>query len=378
MDPDVALTSLGAAVVWDDVTTGGTGRDIYLAFGGAVTRVNTTATGDQAQAAITALAGGGFVVVWTDQAVVGGSDIRARVFDAAGTATSLDFLVTDPGTLSAGAQFSPDVAALIDGRFMVSWSDAGSGLGIMGRIFDPRTAALLFNGTAAGEVVYGTGFAPGDTLSGGDGHDTLNGMAGNDTLTGGPGRDVLDGGAGRDTASYAVTAGSVDLTLNGSGLATVRINGIANDRLRNIENVIGSRWDDRLIGDDRANLLQGMGGGDVLGGGLGFDTLTGGGGGDRFQFTAPLPNSRDDITDFTTDFDTIALDSAGFAALGTMVDPSELAFASAAQDADDFLIYDAAKRVLFYDADADGAGGAVAIARLQPGAVVTFLDFFLS
>lgn len=120
----MALTGAGAgaAVVWDDVVTGTVGRDILLSLNGGPTRVNTTLTGDQAQAAICALPGAGFVVVWCDLGTAGGRDIRGRVYDATGNpVSSTDFLVTDPGAPSAGSQFNfgflrpqPD---LTQGRF---------------------------------------------------------------------------------------------------------------------------------------------------------------------------------------------------------------------------------------------------------------------
>ena len=47
--------------------------------------------------------------------------------------------------------------------------------------------------------------------------------------------------------------------------------------LRGIEDVQGGAGADRLIGDDRANTLEGLGGGDRLDGGGGDDTLQGGG-----------------------------------------------------------------------------------------------------
>jgi len=119
----------------------------------------------------------------------------------------------------------------------------------------------------------------------------------------------------------------------------------------------------------------GHGGGDLLNGGGGIDTLTGGTGGDVFQFnTAP---SKDQITDFETGLDAIALRKSTFAALGATLDATEFVIGPAALDAGDHLIFNPTTRVLFYDADGNGAAQAQAICQLQPGATLGFLDLSL-
>ena len=95
----------------------------------------------------------------------------------------------------------------------------------------------------------------------------LFGGRGDDTLTGGGGADRLNGGAGRDTADYADRTSGVRLDL--------RQGGSAGDTYTSIENLSGSGFDDRLRGDDDANVLTGQGGDDTLLGGKGDDTLLG-------------------------------------------------------------------------------------------------------
>jgi Ca2+-binding RTX toxin-like protein len=375
IDPDVALTSAGSVVVWEDIVSGTVGRDILVAINGSVTRVNTSMTGDQVQAAVCALPFGGFVVVWSDRNGSDGSDIRGMVYDASGQPTSdSDFLVTVPGTPSNGFQFDPDVTGLIDGRFMVTWSDPAAGLGIQGRIFDARSAPIAFSGGTDGELVFGTNFNRADTLDGGGGDDTLNGQGGDDILLAGAGRNTLNGGAGRDTADYANTNSQLDITLKGSKFADVLINGTAQDRLRNIENITGGISDDRLIGDNRDNVIKGGAGGDLIAGGLGRDTLTGGSGGDGFVFASDSATNVDQITDFESGFDTISLRGRAFNPLGNELDAGEFIAGSAAIDTDDHLIWNAATRTLLWDADANGTGQAEAICRLQAGATLSFLD----
>ena len=85
-------------------------------------------------------------------------------------------------------------------------------------------------------------------------------MAGDDTLDGGAGNDALDGGDGTDTASYAQATGSVTVNLS-TGTAT---GAAGNDTLTSIENVVGSAYDDLLIGDWHANYLSGGAGNDTF------------------------------------------------------------------------------------------------------------------
>ncbi len=116
-----------------------------------------------------------------------------------------------------------------------------------------------------------TGEAVGDTYSsiegliGSDSDDMLIGDDNTNILRGGLGADALDGGGGSDYADYdtAVTASLADPTVN-TGDA-------AGDTYTSIEGLLGSIFDDVLIGDDNDNSLRGGSGADVLNGGGGFD-----------------------------------------------------------------------------------------------------------
>jgi Ca2+-binding RTX toxin-like protein len=112
-----------------------------------------------------------------------------------------------------------------------------------------------------------------DTLSGGGSSDILLGGDGNDTLVGGAGADTLNGGNDIDTAWYADSTGSVTVNLvtgTGSGGSA------SGDTLKQIENLVGSSYDDTLTGDGHANTLDGGIGKDTLSGGGDSDTLFGG------------------------------------------------------------------------------------------------------
>lgn len=114
-----------------------------------------------------------------------------------------------------------------------------------------------------------------DTLDGGNGNDTVNGggendivrggagddlvfgWSGDDTLVGGAGRDVIyggvnenDGGEGVDTVSYAEASGGFYVNLAEGRGQHWEAEG---DRLFGVENLIGSRFNDYLVGQERAN-----------------------------------------------------------------------------------------------------------------------------
>ena len=145
-------------------------------------------------------------------------------------------------------------------------------------------------GQPGGKAIYGND--GNDTLTGGDGDDRLNGgfgdnhlrgAAGDDDLLGRTGRDVFHGDAGIDTVTYyyiEVPAGAVNVALNGRSVSGAPGEG---DALReDVENVVGTNFNDTLTGNDQPNRLDGLAGDDVITGLAGLDSLFGGGGDDRF------------------------------------------------------------------------------------------------
>lgn len=113
-------------------------------------QVNTFTANDQQTASATALGNGGFVVVWESYGQDGSQwGIYGQVFDSAGTAIGNEFRVN---TFTAGNQefltdttVADNVAALANGGFVVtwtSWSQDGSGRGILGQRFDSTGAPV--------------------------------------------------------------------------------------------------------------------------------------------------------------------------------------------------------------------------------------------
>ena len=103
------------------------------------------------------------------------------------------------------------------------------------------------------------------------------GNTGNNVLAGLGGADTINGGNGTDTVTYAASDAAVTVNL----LAVTASGGdAAGDIISNIENLIGSQFDDILTGNTAVNVLSGLGGNDTLEGGDGNDTLDGGEGAD--------------------------------------------------------------------------------------------------
>ncbi len=132
-----------------------------------------------------------------------------------------------------------------------------------------------------------TGGMGNDWIVGDAGNNILHGFTGNDVLIGGNGNDHLDGGAGNDqmvggfgtdTVTYASAAGGIHLVMYLRGWQDTGGSGV--DRMAQIENVVGSRFDDSIVASDVDNVLSGGGGNDGLYGMGGNDTLDGGAGDD--------------------------------------------------------------------------------------------------
>ena len=122
-----------------------------------------------------------------------------------------------------------------------------------------------------------------DIITGGLGNDTLRGGTGNDRLFGNAGNDLINGEGGDDFVDYSGSSGAVQVDLTDTALPIGGTGvGEGNDRLLNIENVLGSNLDDTLLGSSGDNLLNGALGNDSIDGGGGNDTLVGGEGDDNF------------------------------------------------------------------------------------------------
>ena len=243
--------------------------------------------------------------------------------------------------------------------------DGRGGLRLVGGSVDIGAVEQKVNERIIGTEVANTivGGLGRDVLVGREGNDTITGGNGKDNLAGGEGADSLDGGSGRDTATYS--GSGLGVTVN---LATGTASGghADGDILVNIENLIGSRFDDSLTGNALANVLSGGGGDDRLNGGAGHDTLTGGLGSDTFVLTR-LAASSDTITDFEVGVDTLEISASAGGLAADTLDPARFAFnaAGTAGDLDDRFVYNTTTGELIFDRNGSDPGGNTVIAILQ-------------
>ncbi|MBB3017025.1 Ca2+-binding RTX toxin-like protein [Microvirga lupini] len=401
-----ALVDGRFVAVWTQ--SGGTGEDpfvnsirgrIFTSDGTPVGndfQINVKTQGSQRLSSVAALPNGGFAVAFEDWDFGDGSpsarvqSIRVVAFKADGTRDGDEVLAVTGGFQDVQ---SPQLSALADGRLLLTWTELNGSREPHGaaQVLDPRVESLNWSGSDNEDNYVGTVFD--DTLKGMAGKDRLYGNNGSDTLDGGVGADSLDGGAGLDLVSYAAATSRVDVDLAKKAGAAGEATG---DVLTAIEGIVGSAFNDKLTGDDLANLLKGGSGNDDLQagadhdeiwGGAGNDSLKGGAGRDVFVFDtkANTKTNRDKIADFKTKDDSIWLDNKVFAKLGkkgTEDNPAQLGkvfftIGTKAKDKNDYVIYDKAKGVLLYDADGSGKGKAVEIAALSKKLAMTYKDFFV-
>lgn len=183
-----------------------------------------------------------------------------------------------------------------------------------GTIIDPVVGDFTANDDVLLRITIDRAVGGDDVLDGGAGADTLNGDVGDDILIS-DGLDELDGGEGVDTADFSgFAAGTiqnspsgfdgviVDLDVDSAGAAgtpgqrgavlnsppgAVAVGGVvpaANQiqSVNDVENLIGSAFNDGLFGNNEVNVIDagagndvvhGFGGGDFLNGGEGLDTI---------------------------------------------------------------------------------------------------------
>lgn len=323
---------------------------------------NTATTWNQEEPDIVALPGGGFAIAWWSiaDAVEEHGDqsfaaIKLQVFNPLGERRGDEITVN---TTTFDSQQNPSLAALADGRIVVTWDDPGTG-DVMAQIIDPRDG--MITGSAAAEVLYGHdivndeinglqgadtlfglggadalyggegadtgnggrgddviyggagadmlngnqgddllfGGKEGDTLNGGKGDDEYNGGTGNDIIFDAEGDDVINGGADIDKVDYFYARAGLTTSLDGTLTAT---GAAAGDTYISVENLAGTNFADILRGNAASNTIFGRSGDDRILGAGGADTLLGNAGSDTFAYenvSESAPAARDQITDFT-------------------------------------------------------------------------------
>jgi trimeric autotransporter adhesin len=261
--------------------SGGLGNDVLIYDGILqVGAVRTALLGPEIPPP-TAGAGGGFVgfsAFETIRLATGVAAVSvAGAADIAGGGKSYTVNLVD-ANIDIGATLLIDASALRD--------DVRVNLGADGEIGGTGVNSDVLSGESATINASNITGARAIEVIGGRANDNIIGGSGDDRLTGGLGADPLNGGSGSDTILFSDSQSRIFVNLNtgvGSG-------GTAQgDTYSNIENVIGSSFDDTIIGNTIANkliggagddTLNGLDGEDELDGGDGIDTLAGGAGND--------------------------------------------------------------------------------------------------
>ncbi len=380
-DPAITVLANGGYVVsWqsypddldndeDTQAPGDIYAQLYNASGakvGGQTLVNSTTVGNQEEPNITAMSDGCYLVTWNGNGSGDSAGIFAQRYNASGAKVGGE---TRINTTTADNQEFSSVTALADGGYLIVWesyNQDGQYSGIYSQRFDAsgnKLSGLTGDASAntlawsgSGSVIIDAG-AGNDSLSGGSANDHLNGGAGNDILNGragadrmiggdgsdlyyvdntgdvvnetnavastggtdtvysylaayslganlenlrllatgaangtgnglnnllyaGAGNNILNGSTGTDTASYAYATSAVSVSL--ASTTAQATGGSGSDTLLNIENLTGSNYHDKLTGNSAANTLSGGAGNDSLNGGAGADRMIGGDGSDIY------------------------------------------------------------------------------------------------
>ncbi|MFL5079125.1 MAG: hypothetical protein ACJ8DU_04220 [Microvirga sp.] len=163
--------------------------------------------------------------------------------------------------------------------------DGGSGTDTVSYIGSQRAMLINLPGQVTTDGIVDDTLSSIENAVGTAFNDTIVGNDLDNVLDGGvDGSDQIFGGLGSDTVSYATSSRGVLINLAGQ----VTADGINTDALSSIENAVGSRLSDTVLGSATGNVLDG---------GAGADLLTGSGGDDTFVFRRGQANG-DTVTDF--------------------------------------------------------------------------------
>ena len=156
-----ALSGGGFVAVWESVDQDGDANGLYgqlfdaagAAVGGEF-QVNATTTSNQQDQRVESLTDGGFIVIWESGGDQDGDQtgVYAQQFDAAGNKVNGEF---QTNTTTAANQANPDVTILNDGRMVVVWDadgQDGDSDAVVGRIFTPALNENSPVGTVAAVV----------------------------------------------------------------------------------------------------------------------------------------------------------------------------------------------------------------------------------
>jgi Ca2+-binding RTX toxin-like protein len=177
--------------------------------------------------------------------------------------------------------------------------------GITLDLSDPSQSTGLASGLTLNSIERVTGSSYQDVFFGDGNENDFRGLGGYDWFVGSTGgRERYFGGDGLDTVTYYQSTAGISASLrNGAGLSGGQETGYGSlgDAVRDlyfeIENLVGTQFDDSLTGNEERNQLSGLdgddfifgyGGTDYMKGGAGDDTINGGAGSDFALYDGDL------------------------------------------------------------------------------------------
>lgn len=146
----------------------------------------------------------------------------------------------------------------------------------------------------------------------------------------------------------------------------------------NADDIFGLGGNDKISGRNGADRIYAGSGKDTVGGGSGHDWITTGSGSDTIVFRSFRTADSDVITDFKHLSDTLAFDHASFSSLHAG-DLKATAFylGEKAHDQSDRFIYDKTSGHLYYDDDGNGAHAQHLVATLANHASLSAADLLI-
>jgi Ca2+-binding RTX toxin-like protein len=220
---------------------------------------------------VTALANGGFIVTWYSSSPGGTASLTARTFSSSGVPASDEFALVN----SASSFNSASMMALADGRLILTWQDV-SDPGVV------TNAAQLYTdkGVAIGEAFSFAFSDNGSEL----GVPTFTTLADGRIVASWSGSSDLN-----DIDALPVVRTSIlnPLIYTGTAAANTWIGGTLKDTitgLGGIDDLSGGAGEDVIDGGLGDDILKGDAGNDRMRGGLGNDAVNGGTGIDIAQF----------------------------------------------------------------------------------------------
>jgi len=225
--------------------------------------VNNYIDGRQVNPNVTALADGGFIITWTStdgqQGDASGYSISARIFNADGTERVGEFLVNE---YTNGSQLFPDITTLADGGFVITWNSTD---GQQGDESSNSVNARIFNADGSERV---SEFLVNEITAGTQAYPTITSLEDGGFVI----AWYYNNSAEEGQTGYAIQA----RIFNADGTQRT-----IDDTDTNI--ILGTEDDDTIIGTDDNDIIYGLEGDDTIYAGDGDDEVYGGPGNDEIH-----------------------------------------------------------------------------------------------